>query len=230
MSPSLKSRSALITWLAHRWYDCVFWSSFTFFTLGWRIRIAGRQNIPSDGPLLLLSNHQSFFDPVLIGLSCNRYLTYLARKTLFKSRFFAFLIQSLDAIPIDHQGLGKEGLQLVGNAIQQGKAVLIFPEGERTGDGEIHPLKPGISLLIKRIEATIVPIGIAGAFASWPRFRKFPVPAPIFCIPWAGTLAIHIGKPIPLQELRTLSREDQLKYLENKMRECWIEAEKLRRK
>ena len=106
-------------WLGRRWYDTVFWSSFLGFTFGHSLRVIGRRNMPENGPVLLLSNHQSFFDPVLFGLASRRYLSFLARETLFKNRFFKGLIESLDAIPIDNKGLGKDGLQACLNALNR---------------------------------------------------------------------------------------------------------------
>ena len=64
-------------------YDFVYWSSFTVFGFGFSYRRCGWKNIPTDGPALLVANHQSMFDPVLVGLASRRYLSYLARKNLF---------------------------------------------------------------------------------------------------------------------------------------------------
>ncbi len=75
--------------------------------------------MPTNGPLLILANHQSMFDPVLVGLASRRYLSYLARKNLFEQPVLAPLIRSLNAIPID-RGLGKDGIQAVLDAL--GKA------------------------------------------------------------------------------------------------------------
>ena len=59
-------------WLGRRWYDVVFWSSFQFFTFGNSLRVIGRRNMPESGPVVVASNHQSFYDPVLIGLASRR--------------------------------------------------------------------------------------------------------------------------------------------------------------
>src|SRR5207247_3249381 len=92
----------------------------------------------------------------------------------------ANLMTRLHALPIDNKGLGKEGLILTLEALDKGKAVLVFPEGERTHTGLIEPFQPGISLLIKRIKAPIVPIAIAGAYDAFPRTTILPQPAPLF--------------------------------------------------
>src|SRR6266545_3660854 len=188
------------------WYDCVFWSSFTFFTFGFSLRREGWKNVPKKGPLLLLSNHQSMFDPVLVGLSSRRYLSYLARKNLFEQPVLAPLIRSLNAIPID-RNMGKDGIQAVLEALGHGQAVLMFPEGERTHDGTVEPLKPGVSLLIKRVSCPIIPVGIAGCFAAWSRFRKWPKPSPLFLPPGPSTIAVSVGEPIDPARYATMKRD-----------------------
>jgi 1-acyl-sn-glycerol-3-phosphate acyltransferase len=211
------------------WYDCVYWSSFTFFTFGFSYRREGWKNVPTSGPLLLLANHQSMFDPVLVGLASRRYLSYLARKNLFEQPLLAPLIRSLNAIPID-RGFGKDGIQAVLDALGQGQAVLIFPEGERTHDGTVQPLKAGVSLLIKRVNCPIVPVGISGAFAAWNRFIKLPRPSPLFLPPGPSTLGISVGRPIDPKRYKGVDREAMMHDLYFQIARQFAAAEELRRK
>ena len=105
-----------------------------------RNRVEGRRDVPKSGPVLVLSNHQSNFDPVLIGLACDRRLNYLARDTLFGFAPFRWLIRSLDAIPIDREGVGLSGHQGdASSGSKRGEMVLMFPEGTRTRDGRLGP-------------------------------------------------------------------------------------------
>jgi 1-acyl-sn-glycerol-3-phosphate acyltransferase len=216
-------------WLARRWYDGCFWASFLGFTFGHSYRAIGRRNLPETGPALLVSNHQSFLDPVLVGLASRRYLSYLARESLFRNRWLKTLIESLDAIPIDHKGLGKDGLQATLNVLDRGKAVLVFPEGERTHDGDMHPFKAGISLLIKRVQAPIIPVGLAGAFDAWSRFARLPSFAPLFLAPDPATIAVSIGKPIDPASLAGLGREEMLAKLFDAVAAEFAKAKQLRR-
>jgi len=216
-------------WLARRWYDTVFWTTYVGFGLGWSLRVSGRRNMPASGPVLVLANHQSFFDPVLVGLASRRYLSYLARKTLFKNQFLKGLIESLDAIPIDQEGLGIDGLKAVLEKLSLGKAVLVFPEGHRSPDGEMHELMAGVTLLVKKMQGLIVPVGIAGAYDSWPRRQKLPTPAPLFLRPSPGTIALSVGKPIDPASLRSLPREQMLSTLHDAIRAEWDRAKALKR-
>ena len=210
-------------------YDFVYWSSFAFFGFGFSYRRRGWANIPTRGPLLVVSNHQSMFDPVLIGLASRRYLSFLARKNLFEQPVLAPAIRKLNAIPID-RGFGKDGIQAVLEALGQGQAVLVFPEGERTSMGEMQPLKPGISLLIKRVSCPIVPVGIAGAFAAWNRHAKLPSPSPLFLQPGPSTIAVSVGPAIDSSRYKGMDREAILEDLYREIAVQFEEAKKLRRK
>ena len=197
-----------------------------FFSL----RVEGGRHIPRTGPALLIANHQSFLDPILVGMCTARPLRYLARRTLFKNAFFAWLIRALRAVPIDHEGVGKEGLRTILDQLQAGEAVVVFPEGERTFDGRMQALKPGVHLLIRRTQAPIVPVGIAGAFAAWPRTRKAPVPAPLFLPPGHGTLAVVVGRPLEGGHFAGVPREQALSELSAELQKVQARAERLRRK
>jgi 1-acyl-sn-glycerol-3-phosphate acyltransferase len=211
------------------WYDCVFWSSFTFFTFGFSLRRSGWKNLPRRGPVLLVSNHQSMFDPVLVGLSSRRYLSYLARSNLFTQPVVAPIIRSLNAIPID-RGMGKDGIQAVLEALGKGRAVLMFPEGERTHTGTVQPLKAGVSLLVRRVTCPIVPVGIAGAFAAWNRFMTWPRFSPLLLPPGPSTIAVSVGEPLPSDRYQGKDREWIVEDLYGALVRQHEAAERLRRK
>src|SRR5260370_39355270 len=82
------SRTVMPRWLAWLWYEFAYWITMAVFTLGFSLRMSGRRNIPRHGPALLIANHQSFFDPLVIGAASPRQLCFLARKTLFHNRIF----------------------------------------------------------------------------------------------------------------------------------------------
>jgi 1-acyl-sn-glycerol-3-phosphate acyltransferase len=127
------------------------------------------------GPVLLVSNHQSHLDPVLVGLACPRQLKYLARIGLFFWPF-SLWIRSLGAVPIDRDRGAIGGIKTTLRLLNEGHAVLVFPEGSRTPEGKLHDLLPGFCLLARRSGATIVPIGIRGAYDAMPRGSAFPRP------------------------------------------------------
>ncbi len=211
------------------WHNSFYLGYHLAFTLGSSLRLQGQHNMVPKGPALLVANHQSFLDPLLIGLCARRPLVYLARKTLFRNRFFAAMIRSLNAVPIDQEGVGKEGLRTILDQLELGNPVVVFPEGERTPHGRMLPLKPGIHLLIRRTQAPIVPVGIAGSYDAWPRWRAYPIPAPLFWPAGAGTISVSLGKPIDARRFAELPREQALQELFDKIHAEHQHAEKLRR-
>jgi 1-acyl-sn-glycerol-3-phosphate acyltransferase len=220
----------MYSWLAFLWYEVVAFFSLMGAILGFSFRVEGRENIPRSGPVLVIANHQSFLDPVLVGLASPRHLRAVARKSLFRHRVVAWLIRSLEAIPLDHEGVGKEGVRTVVEELGRGRGVLLFPEGTRTDDGAVHPFKAGIHLLLKRAQAPVVPVGIAGAFHAWPTWRPYPVPAPLFLPAGRGTIAVSVGRPLDGRRFAALPREQALAELFQEIRNLTARAERLRRK
>jgi 1-acyl-sn-glycerol-3-phosphate acyltransferase len=215
--------------LADLWYDATFWVSGTALTLVSSLRTEGAHHVPRTGPTLLIGNHQSVLDPVLMGLAARRRLSYLARKTLFDhSRLFSRLMLSLNAVPVDQEGTGLEGLRQMLHLLRAGRAVMMFPEGERTWTGAVQPLKPGVSLLIKRVPAPIVPVGIAGAFDAWPRTRTLPRPAPLFLPAGRASIAVSVGRPLDPRRFVGLPRDAVLSELAQVLRKAKERAEHLR--
>lgn len=215
--------------IGRMWYDAAYWTMWGFFNFGFSYRGTGRGNIPKHGPVLIVSNHQSMFDPMLVGLSCPRYPTFLARKNLFDVPVIGHAIRSLGSVPID-RGMGKDGIQSVLDRLTHGRAVLVFPEGERTHTGAVQPLKPGISLLIKRLNCPVVPVGIAGAFSAWNRFTKIPQFSPLLLPPEGSAIGVSVGKPIDPIRYKGGDREEMLADLRNEIEKQVAVAEALRRK
>lgn len=216
-------------WLAHRWYDCCWWICCVGFSFGCSLRVQGRRNVPRTGPVLIISNHQSFLDPIPLGLAVPRYLTVVARDTLFHNRPLAKLMESLGTLRIDRD-FGKEGLKTTLAALAQGKCVQLYPEGERSRDGEMQAFKPGVSLLIKKVQAPIVPVGMAGTFGAWSRHMKLPKLAPLFLAPNDATIAVSIGKPLDPAPFAAMPRDEMLQKLYDAVKVEFEKAKRLRRK
>ena len=190
-----------IAWL---WYAILWCPCYAFSQVMFRFRFSGKSHVPLSGPVLLVSNHQSNLDPVLVGLACPRQLKYLARIGLF---FFPFSlwIRALGAVPIDRERGALAGIRATLAQLKEGNAVLIFPEGSRTPDGHLHEMLPGTSLLARRSRATIVPLALEGAFQALPRGAMFVRP---------HTIGLTFGPPITPQQYEQLS-DKQLTELVN---------------
>lgn len=215
---------------SYLWYNLVYLFTSNLTTAAFSIRMDRPHPFPKKGPVLVVANHQSFLDPPAICLALGRRLVYLARKSLFRNSFFASVIRGLDAVPIDQDGVGKEGIRTILEELGNGKAVLVFPEGSRTPDGQVHPFRPGIHLLIKKSKALIVPVGIAGAYEAWPIWRKYPLPAPL-CLPDRDrAIGVAVGKAIHPDTIAHLPREDMLALLAREVHLLKERAEHLRGK
>jgi 1-acyl-sn-glycerol-3-phosphate acyltransferase len=206
-----------MTQAANRSLPNRFWQAFLKFVCRLaavavlKIRVFDRQCMPDSGGGLVLANHQSNIDPVLIGLSCDRRLNYVARTTLFHSPWFRLMVAALDAIPIDREGGGLGGLKETLKRIKRGEYVLLFPEGTRTPDGEVHAMKPGFCAIARRAGVPLVPVALDGAFDAWPRQRTLPRPE-----------VVHVrwGQPIWPAEIEALDDEALVAEVERRIREC----------
>lgn len=177
----------------------------------YRARWDGSSRVPRDGALLIVANHQSFLDPPLVGVMTTcRQLDFIARGGLFSNPAFGGLIRSVNSIPIRQEGGGdtaamKEALK----RLREGKAVLIFPEGSRTFDGQLAEFKRGVSVLVKRANCPVLPVGIDGVYDTWPRTKKLP---PLF-----GRVAGVVGEPIDHTELMADGMEAAMRRLEREV-------------
>ncbi len=178
-----------------------------------RLRVSGVPSFPAKGSVLLLSNHQSFLDPPLLGVSIPRQARYAARSTLFRG-FFAKYITYLGAIALDREGASARGLRESLKALSARQALIYFPEGTRTPDGKIGTLQRGTGLLIRRSGASVVLAGIAGAYEAWPRWSPVPIP---------GVIWIHYAAWSP-SEAASTGEEDMLASLKGKLQLAFTEA------
>jgi len=142
----------------------------------------------NHGPVILAANHQSFLDPPLAGSVSDRAVYFLARRTLLDGPILGWLLPKLNVVPVDSEG-GKDrtALKALIRILRAGEGTLVFPEGQRTLDGNLQPAQPGLGLVIAKTLAPVVPMRIFGAFAAWPVHEKFPRP---------GRITIVVGEPI----------------------------------
>jgi 1-acyl-sn-glycerol-3-phosphate acyltransferase len=183
----------------HPWYR--FWQimSQAAFTAYFNIRVFGRENVPLTGPVLFVSNHQSFLDPVLCGLGLHRELDFIARDSLFHNRAFGWYIRSLNAFPIQRGKADVAAIKTVIKRLQNNRAIVVFPEGTRTDDGRIRPFKSGFELIARRARATTVPVVVDGAFDAWPRHQ-------FLCAP--GRIKIVFGPAITPEQAKKMGRDN----------------------
>lgn len=193
------------SWLRFLWWQMLRIPCAAWFRLFYRLRVQGREHLPRTGPLLIVSNHESFLDPVIIGVACSpRPMYSMARSTLFRFPLGP-VIRSLNGIPVERGTADLASIRRCIDVLGQGSALSIFPEGTRTEDGAMKPFRGGTMLLIKRAKPMVMPLAIAGSFESWPRKRKLPH----LC----GRLAVRFAPPVAAETLIQMGEQAALESL-----------------
>jgi 1-acyl-sn-glycerol-3-phosphate acyltransferase len=144
-----------------------------------RIEHSGTEHIPLKGPLLIASNHVTYFDPFWIGVACYRRIRYMAWDKIFSFPPAAMLFRWLGAFPVSltrtESGPYRTSLRI----LNAGDALVIFPEGGRSTDGSLMHFKNGAANLAIKSHTPIVPVAIAGGEKVWSRGMRFPRPAKV---------------------------------------------------
>lgn len=159
-----------------------------------RFRARGLERLPQEGALLLI-NHQSYLDPILAAVALRRPVSYLARDDLFRIPLVGWIMRNTYALPIRREAAGSDSIRELVRRLQHGFYVGIFPEGTRSTDGRLGPLKPGFQLICRRAAVPIVPVGIAGAIRAMPKGSWWIRPVRI---------AVVYGEPISPETLAKL--------------------------
>lgn len=163
------------------------------FALGHRWRVLNPERVPLTGPVILAANHASYLDPPLVGSGVRRPINYLARESLFRFPVFGWYLRQLNVVPVDRDGGGAAGLKGILDRLHDGGAVILFPEGTRTGDGQLQPARAGIGLTVIKSDAPVVPVRVFGTFEAWSRHMKLPRPRRVM---------VKYGVPMDFKALR----------------------------
>ena len=185
-------------------------------TLLFDLKTYGTENVPKTGGVLLVANHQSFLDPVLVAVHLRRPVSFLAKSELFENSYFSGFIRMLHAFPV-RQGEGDIGaVKEVIRQLEEGHVLNIYPEGSRTENGQLGRLEKGVALVIRKAGVPVVPVAIDGSFGAWPKDKKLFHAHPI---------RVKYGKPI---DFRGKKSEEIIQTLENRLRELLGELRKAR--
>jgi len=157
-----------------------------------RVKVYGRENIPQKTGILFISNHASYIDPTLIGMTLPGQIHYMTKKELFDVPVFSWFLSRLRTIPINRSGVDRKAIRTCRRILESGERLLLFPEGTRTETGEMQEIKSGAGLLISDLpDVSIVPVYIDGSFQAFPKGAWFPRPARI---------TIRYGKPFKITQ------------------------------
>lgn len=158
-----------------------------------RIRVEGREHVPTDGPVILAANHRSFLDSMFIPLVVRRRVTFVAKAEYFDDPKTAWFFRGVGQIPIRREGgSASEGaLAAAADVLGGGGVFGIYPEGTRTRDGLLHRGHTGVARLALRCNAPIVPVGLVGTDEVQPVDRRMPR--------FGRTVVVRFGVPIDME-------------------------------
>lgn len=176
----------------------------------WKFRVFGLENIPGKGGVLLAANHQSFLDPVLVAMVLPREMHFMARRTLFRNPVFRAIIAGYNAFAIERDSADVKGVNSAIVRLEAGNILLVFPEGTRTGNGSIAPMK-SVGVMAERAAVPIVPVLIQGAYEVWPKGRL---------VPRLGTISLVFGKPMDPENITGDAIRDAVAGLKGELSGC----------
>lgn len=132
------------------------------FTLTTRCEVRGRENIPAEGPVLVVANHLNLTDPPLLGVSLGRRMMFMAKEELFRSPLTAYFVQNFGAFPVRRGRLDRKAIRQSQQVLADGLALIMFPEATRSKSARLQRAFPGSALIAMRSGAPILPVGICG--------------------------------------------------------------------
>ena len=135
---------------------------FIYCKIVHRVKIEGTENIPNDGPLIFCGNHRTFLDPPLIKVTAKRETHFLAKESLYKNPFLAFLGWVFEAIPVKRDSKDINAIKSSLKYLKKGECIALFPEGTRNGLAKGEKVKDGAAFFTIRSGAKVIPIGISG--------------------------------------------------------------------
>lgn len=167
---------------------------------GHRVVVLG-EGYPFDRGCVFASNHVSYADPIVAGIGVDRELHFLAKVELFSMPFIRWWIRKHNAIPVRRGGVERSTLKVIGNLLQNGEALLLFPEGTRSLDGNIAAPLPGVGMIASRGNIPIYPVYVRGTRRIWASFFR------------RGLLTTYIGEPVDPGDFEDGDRKERYRKI-----------------
>lgn len=164
--------------------------------------VRGVDRIPAQGPVLLAPVHRSNLDFAFTVFVSKRKVFFMAKDSLFKFRPFGLLLRSLGAFPVNRGAADREAMAAAESVLQQGQALVLFPEGTRQSGRTINTLLDGTAFIASRHHASVVPIGISHTDSAWPSGQRFPKPQKV---------GVVVGRPITIEATGNRAKRSEIK-------------------
>lgn len=174
----------------------------------------GVENVPETGPVLVLSNHASYLDPLLVGIAIPREVHYLARKEILEWPVVGRMMQNTHAIR--REGIDRQAIALCREILKAGWPLIMFPEGTRSPDGRVYRPRGGFAWILETLpDVPCLPVYLEGTFEALRRGAFLPRPQHV---------EIHIGKPYTLEPRpEGMKRREYFERCAGQLEDAWRE-------
>nr|WP_143582987.1 lysophospholipid acyltransferase family protein [Tissierella creatinophila] len=161
-------------------YDILVNIAYILFSVIFRFKVIGKENIPLDGKLIVCSNHKNNLDPVIISIFFSRQICWMAKKEIFNNKLINFIARKVGAFPVNRDEVDIGAVKNALKILKEDRVLGIFPEGTRVKKMDLNNAKSGVSLLAIKSKSPVLPIYIE---SNYKLFSK---------------IIIHIGEPLYL--------------------------------
>ena len=165
------------------------------------LRLEGARHIPTEGPGLVVANHQGYFDPVFLQMAIARPVRYLLTSDFYDIGWVQPFFKLVGAIRVEKNGAARSAIKETLESLRQGRLVGIFPEGRLSLDGSFHPIQPGMAYLSAKSGVPVVPARISGSIRVLPKGQ------------WKPTLAnvtVRFGPPMHFEDPHDRTAGDRI--------------------
>ncbi len=194
------------------WYRMVWLSAYVIFKIFFALTISGKEKIPRKQGAVIVSNHLSYLDPIVLGLTSSRKINYMAKEELFKNFLFRWVITKLGAFPVKRGRVDRLAYQKVLDLVKRDEIIALFPEGTRGRGEKIGILQKGAVKLIFKTNLPVIPIIIKGTEKALPRGRKMIK---------LSKIKVYIGNPLKINK-ESIFYEKLTKKMNDLFKECSI--------
>ena len=123
-----------------------------------RVEITGLEHLPPEGPVVVVANHISSWDPAILYALIRRRAYFMAKAELFRVPLLGFILRRINAFPVKRDAIDRAALRRAAQILEEGHVLVIFPEGHRSKTGELLPFKQGAALFAHRAKAAVIPV------------------------------------------------------------------------
>jgi len=179
------------------------------------LQVSGLEHVPGQGGALLFANHLSLLDPIAVQVACRRRVRALTKSTEFSKPLMARLLAAVGAVPVRRFQPDPQAVRMVLRLLEQGEVVAIYPEGERSWDGQLQAFRRGTLRLAAAAGVPVIPVGVQGTFERWPRWSSRPRRGPI---------QVRFGAPLePTSAPDRPAREAAVPHLAAQLRKAFTD-------